>query len=344
MTAVPKGFLNFVSLWPTGQPRPTVSTLNAWDGSVIANAAVVPAGQGGAVSVYASNETDLLIDINGYFAEPAANEGFEFYPVAPCRVADTRNASAGPVFGAPSMLASSERTFPVPASTCSPPSNAAAYAMNVTVLPNGFLNFLTLWPGGQSRPVVSTLNAWDGNVIANAAIVPSGTGGVVNAFTSNTTQLILDLNGYFGPPAFPSGMSYSFVPLAPFRLVDTRQNRLFPFGAPSFVRGESRDIPLQEIFGHGMLSSPAAVSLNVTVIPKGFLNFVSLWPTGQPRPNVSTLNAWDGSPIANAAIVPVATSAKITVYASDATDLIIDVNGFFDWFPYCSPSQFHCEQ
>ena len=35
---------------------------------VIANAAIVPAGTGGAVTVLASNPTDLIIDIVGYFA------------------------------------------------------------------------------------------------------------------------------------------------------------------------------------------------------------------------------------------------------------------------------------
>jgi hypothetical protein len=35
--------------------------------------------------------------------------------------------------------------------------------------------------------------------VANAAIVPAGTGGAINAFASNATQLILDINGYFAP-------------------------------------------------------------------------------------------------------------------------------------------------
>ncbi len=46
---------------------PNVSTLNFY-GSVIANAAIVPAGNNGAISVYVSFPTDVLFDINGYFA------------------------------------------------------------------------------------------------------------------------------------------------------------------------------------------------------------------------------------------------------------------------------------
>jgi hypothetical protein len=41
---------------------------NAPTGTVLANAAIVPAGTSGAIDVLATNTTDLIIDINGYFA------------------------------------------------------------------------------------------------------------------------------------------------------------------------------------------------------------------------------------------------------------------------------------
>jgi hypothetical protein len=68
MTAVPQGPLGFLSAWPAGQSYPGVSTLNSSDGYVIANAAIVPAGASGAITVLASNATDLIIDIVGYLA------------------------------------------------------------------------------------------------------------------------------------------------------------------------------------------------------------------------------------------------------------------------------------
>ena len=71
--------------------------------------------------------------------------------------------------------------------------------MNATVVPPGFLGFLSLWPSGQSQPFVSTLNATDGAITANAAIVPAGVNGAVSAYVSHQSQLILDVNGYFAP-------------------------------------------------------------------------------------------------------------------------------------------------
>ena len=44
---------------------------------------------------------------------------------------------------------------------------------NATVVPTGILSYLTLWPDGENRPVVSTLNAIDGAITSNMAIVPN---------------------------------------------------------------------------------------------------------------------------------------------------------------------------
>ncbi len=75
ITAVPRGPLVYLTVWPAGQPQPLVSTLNADTGAVTANAAIVPSGTNGAISVYAPNHTDLVIDINGYFTASAAGSG-----------------------------------------------------------------------------------------------------------------------------------------------------------------------------------------------------------------------------------------------------------------------------
>jgi hypothetical protein len=40
--------------------------------NAVANAAIVPAGTNGAISVFATDATDLVIDVNGYFAAPSS--------------------------------------------------------------------------------------------------------------------------------------------------------------------------------------------------------------------------------------------------------------------------------
>jgi hypothetical protein len=158
----------------------------------VANAAVVPAGTGGDISVYSTDNTQLVIDINGYFA-PAGTGGLSLYAVAPCRVIDTRHVGSGQPFSG-----TLSPPVDVTNSQCAPPSTAQAYVFNATVVPVGALGYLTLWPDGATRPVVSTLNALDGSITNNMAIVPS-TNGKVDAFASGITQLVLDISSYFAP-------------------------------------------------------------------------------------------------------------------------------------------------
>jgi hypothetical protein len=191
-SVVPHGSLFYMTVWPTGEDRPTVSTLNDIPGQIIANAAIVVAGTGGDVSVYPTNDTDLVIDIDGYFAAAGAG-GLSLYGVQPCRVIDTRHVGNGQPF-------SGTLSPPVDVvdSQCSVPSVAQAYVFNASVVPQGSLGYLTLWPDGTNRPLVSTLNALDGSISSNMAIVPN-TNGKTDAYASGITQLILDISSYFAP-------------------------------------------------------------------------------------------------------------------------------------------------
>ena len=96
---------------------------------------------------------------------------------------------------------------------------ATDYSLNVTVIPHGPLGYLTVWPMGEGRPLVSTLNSADGRVKANAAIVPAGDGGEVSIYVTNTTDVVLDIDGYFAPP---NGATLAFYSLQPCRVADTR--------------------------------------------------------------------------------------------------------------------------
>lgn len=91
-----------------------------------------------------------------------------------------------------------ELTVSVGGSSCAPPSTAQAYVFNATVVPSGSLGYLTLWADGQSQPTASTLNAIDGAITSNMAIVPT-TNGSVDAYAAGLTQLVLDISGYFAP-------------------------------------------------------------------------------------------------------------------------------------------------
>jgi hypothetical protein len=109
--------------------------------------------------------------------------------VVPCRVLDTRKGNGA---------FSGELTVDTVGSVCAPPTQAQAYVFNATVVPIGPLGYLTLWPDSEGQPMVSTLNAIDGAITSNMAIIPN-INGKTDAFASGITQLILDISSYFAP-------------------------------------------------------------------------------------------------------------------------------------------------
>lgn len=317
VAVVPFGALGFLTVWPAGQARPLASTLNS-DGRVKSNAAIVGAGTGGAISVYGTAATALVLDINGYFVDAADPAGLTFYAVNPCRVADTRSPAG--TFGGPRLAGGASRTFPIPASPCGIPSTAKAYMFNFTSVPKQPGLYVTAWPTGASRPNASSLNAARLTPTANAVIVPAGTGGSVDVFTSGETDLVIDVNGYFAPPGLGGLALY---PLTPCRVLDTR------LGAGAQPFGGVLDVYIRDT-GCGVPIVAQGYVLNATAVPAGPLGYLTLWPYTWPQPGASCLNASDAAVTGNMVIVPAAGGA-ISVFASNATHLVLDLFGF--WAP-----------
>lgn len=318
LTVVPHGTLGYITVWPTGIARPFVSNLNSWDGRVKANATIVPAGTDGAVSVFATNDTDIILDVSGYFVPASSNSaGLEFYPITPCRVADTRGSAGS--FGGPGISSQGTRSFPITSSGCGVPGNAQAYSLNFTAVPNKALGYVSVWPAGHQQPVVSTLNSYNGTVVANAAIVPAGSNGDISVYSSDQTDIILDINGYFAPPGGAGGLS--LYNLAPCRVSDSR---MVSTGAP--YAGE-RTISIAG-GACGVPATAKAYVLNATAIPSQVLGYLGLWPDGESQPVVSTLNSWDGSVVSNLAIVPTA-NGSVDTYLSNSSQLVLDIFGYF---------------
>jgi hypothetical protein len=162
----------------------------------------VPASSGrNAVGVSSSN------------SEPS---GFVFVSITPCRLVDTRAGSPETgQFGAPSLVANQARTFVIPSSPCGVPV-AAAYSLNLISITQAGqpVDWLAAWADNISWPGTTILNAVLGGIVDNAAIVSAGTDGGIQVLSTNATDLVIDMNGYFiqapaivGPagPAGPTG-------------------------------------------------------------------------------------------------------------------------------------------
>ena len=125
--------------------------------------------------------------------------------------------------------------------------------------------------------------------------------------------------------------SLAFVGMTPCRVVDTRSGQGFPgaFGPPSLVAGASRTFPIQSSASCTIPSIAQAYSFNITVVPSTPTGFITAYPTGQPVPLAATL-VWDhGALTSNAAVVTGGTSGSIDVFTNSATDIVIDINGYY---------------
>jgi hypothetical protein len=123
-----------------------------------------------------------------------------FIGLIPCRLADTRGNGFTGQYGPPAVAANATRTFTI-AGQCSIPLTAAAVSFNFGALNVGATGDLRIFPAGGAVPLVSTLN-YNANTpnIANAAVVPLGTGGAITVQADAVQiDLIIDVNGYYSP-------------------------------------------------------------------------------------------------------------------------------------------------
>jgi len=321
---------------PAGPPAPTGTVGFTSNGTAISGCTSVTLNSGTAQCVTSSLSvgTDMIVATYSGDSNYSGSTGsvvqiinpvpvaLQFIAISPCRIVDTRNANG--TFGGPPIPGNNSRSFPLTEgdNPCGIPSSAIGYSVNVTVVPQHTLGYLTIWPTGEGQPTVSTLNSPDGRVKANAAIVPAGTpSGSVSVYVTDTSNVILDIDGYF---AAPTSGSLQFYPLTPCRIIDTRNGN-----GGALQAGVERDYT---IAGQcGIPSEAAAYSFNVTVLPAaGGLDYLTVWPKGESRPTVSTLNDNTGTVVANAAIVPAGSENATAFYAhSNATNMLLDVDGYF---------------
>ena len=73
-----------------------------------------------------------------------------------------------------------------------------------------------------------------------------------------------------------------------------------------------------------------AVVLNVTAVGPNTGSNLTVYPSGQARPNASNLNFVAGQTVPNLVIVGIGTGGKIQIYNNNGyVDIIADVVGYF---------------
>lgn len=207
-----------------------------------------------------------------------------------------------------------------------PLTGISAVVLNVTVTEPTAESFLTTWPTGATRPVASSLNYVSGLTVANQVLVKLGNGGQVSLFNDvGSVHVIADVIGTYSD-TLSSGSLFNSLP--PSRVLDTRSGQ----GAPAAKIGPGGTIGVQVTGAGGVpASGVTAVALNVTVTETTADSFLTVWPAGQGRPDLSSsLNWGPGRTVPNLVIVGVGDGGRINLYNSaGSAHVLADVVGWY---------------
>jgi uncharacterized protein (DUF1501 family) len=247
---------------------------------------------------------------------PSASSGF--VSLSPLRLFDTREGLGGRTGP---LQQAEEWTFGI-AGQFGVPNEAVAVAINLTAVDATDPTYVTVWPGGTSRPVSSNLNPVPGMAVPNLVVTQLGGAKSIGMYNnSGSVHLVGDLVGYF-----VSTSNLRLQALSPARLLDTRDGT----GGTNGQVGPGQTINLKVTGAGGVPNNAKAVALNVTVTEPNDSSFLTVWPAGDARPTASSVNMVPGQTVPNMVLARVGADGKISIYNNTgSTHVVVDVIGAF---------------
>jgi hypothetical protein len=318
---------SFLTVYPTGSPRPTASNLNFAVGQTIPNMVIATVGVGGQISLFnLAGTVEVVVDVLGWFPT-----GGSFTGLTPARLLETRPSLAtvdGQLNGVGPIGPGAVLALPVLGRGSVPAAGVDAVALNVTATGGTAPSFLTVWPSGATKPTASNLNFVAGDTVPNMVIAKVGPDGQILIFNlAGNVDVVVDVLGWF-----PSGGSYTG--LSPARLLETRPNLATIDGQFNGI-GPRTGASTVNVTVTGRAGVPAtgvdAVALNVTATGPTASTFLTVWPAGTAQPTASNLNVVAGQTIPNLVIAKVGAGGQVSIFnQAGNVDVVVDILG---WFP-----------
>ena len=310
----------FTAVYPCGA-KPGTSTINLVHGTIIANAVHSALSPNGEICIYTTAPVHLLVDVNGVYPKTSS-----FRPREPRRYLETRPGELtfdGKSAGAGKTRAGTRIEIPI-AGRGEVPETATAVSLNLTAVNARAAGYASVVECDiDDKPTTSNLNYERSVPRANAALVPLSSDGTLCIYTSATTDLIVDVNGWF---VSKSG----YRALTAKRYADTRNGEAAFDGAshrPNQLTGvtevavESRgDIPKQA----------GAVAVQLTVTGGQSDGFATIFPCDADRPLASNVNYRRNETSSVSAVSRISVDGTVCVFTRSRADVIVDVVG---WFP-----------
>jgi hypothetical protein len=186
----------------------------------------------------------------------------------------------------------------------------------------------------------------DGDTVTPSSVTPSSFTFTTPAESTGYTQVQVTTSMGASPLSAAAGYIYAplgnYVPLQPFRILDTRAASCIQCSGGALGPGVTRTL---QITGAGGLPSGAdpipatatAVVLNVTEVAGSASSLLTVYPNGTGRPNASNLNFGPGTATPNLVTVVLGqssvsdTNREVNIYnALGAVNVVADAEGYFE--------------
>ena len=332
VTAVGGTASSFLAAYPGGTAVPQTANLNFVAGETVANLVTVPIGANGGVAIYNHSGTvDVVVDLEGYFVPGVGPAGL-FNPLSsPARITDTR-AGSGSANAGSTLASGGQLAVQVDGAGGVPSSGVSAVVLNLTAVGPTAATYLTAFPDGTPLPLASNLNVGPGQVVPNRVVVPVSAGagaGAVDIYNSQgSTDVVVDVVGWFTDSTNPAATGSRFTPLTPTRVADTRPGSRQPLAGTTLSSGALRSVPV--LAPAALPITAVAVAANVTIADPSTASYLTVYPDGTTRPTASDLNWVADEVVPNLSIARLGSDGALAIFNfTGQVDVIVDVFGFW---------------
>ncbi len=301
----------YLKVYPTTEP--IASNINFAANQTVPNLVTVPVANGRVkIKNGSAGTVHVLADLAGYYAAA----GFGLTSATPARVLDTRSAVGvpGSIPLGPNGRVTVDLSSRIPAGT-------TAVVLNVAVTKPTAGGHLTAFPPGGAVPATSNLNFVTGQTANNMVIAPVVDHKIAFSYGgSGTVHVLADLSGYFAP-----GIADTYMPVEPYRILDTRQPGSTPVGPGQTVMVYV-DPGACPAFG----CRTSALVANLTVTGAQSPGYLTIFPHDEPRPAASVINFNKGETVANAITIK-SVAGFFMLYNSSAgtVHVVVDQAGYY---------------
>ncbi|MFN0112932.1 MAG: beta strand repeat-containing protein [Blastocatellia bacterium] len=324
----------FLTLFPSDVSRPLVANSNFMANQVLNNAFTVGLGASdGAFNIYVTTNTNVVIDITGYYAPPSAS-GLYFHSLPrPVRLLDTRTGQSA-CFAPGIVLPANSTSTQIATTTCDGaviPAGAQALVGNATTVGPQTGGWLTFFPADAVQPLVASSNFQTGDVMNAPFTVGLSPSGQFNVFTTSTTDLVIDVLGYYSSQLNDTngqGLLFNVLP-SPIRLLDTRAAQSGCFTPEAQMIGGVAYLQTTTGTCTSIPATARAVSGNATTVNVSANGYLTFWPSDVTQPSVATSNYRSGAVFNRYFTVGLGSDGAFKRFASRTTDLVIDLSGYF---------------